>query len=192
MICLKWGEKYALFPLFCIMNIPKYHTDRLLLRPTLAEDAPLILALLNTPKWLENIGDRHIHTIKDAEQYIALKMTPQYERLGFGNFTVIRKSDGAKMGTCGLYDRDGLEGVDIGFAFLPEFERQGYGYESAKKIQQLGFEIFGVTKISAITTPSNIASQKLIEKLGLTFIQMIQLPDEDVELMLYEVTKDEY
>ena len=38
------------------------------------------------------------------------------------------------MGSCGLYDREGLDGVDIGFAFLPQFEGQGFGFEAAKKV----------------------------------------------------------
>ena len=36
------------------------------------------------------------------------------------------------MGTCGVYARENTDNApDIGFAFLPEFEGKGYGYESA-------------------------------------------------------------
>jgi len=169
-------------------NMKKYksfETERLYLRPSELTDAPFVFKLLNTPKWIQNIGDRNVKSVADAERYIQEKMLPQQERLGFGNYFVIRKSDGVIMGSCGLYDRDGLEGVDIGFAFLPEYESKGYGYESAARIMKAGVEEFGVRKISAITIPENIASQKLIEKLGLTFEKMMKLPDDDVELMLY-------
>jgi len=113
-------------------------------------------------------------------------MLPQLERLGYGNYTVIRKSDRAKIGTCGLYDRKGLEGVDIGFAFLPAYEGQGYGYESANKIKEAGLSVFGIKKLSAITAKENIASQKLLEKLGFYFSEFVTLPDDDEEeLLLY-------
>jgi hypothetical protein len=46
-------------------------------------------------------------------------MTPQLKKLGFSSYTVIRKTDNAKVGSSGLYDREGLEGIDLGFAFLP-------------------------------------------------------------------------
>lgn len=102
-------------------------TERLRLRSTSEEDADFVYRLLNSPQWLKYIGDRKVYSIEDARGYIQKKMLPQLERLGHSNFTVIRKSDGARMGSCGLYDREGLEGVDIGFAFLPEYEGQGYG-----------------------------------------------------------------
>lgn len=164
-----------------------FETERLFLRPTAEEDAAFILELLNTPKWLINVGDRNVRSIDDAKAYIQNKITPQLERLGFANYTVIRKSDGAKMGSCGLYDREGLEGVDIGFAFLPQYEGQGYAFESAQMVKEAGIKHFGIKQISAITIPENMASRKLIEKLGLKFVETINLPDDEVELLLYRV-----
>ncbi len=172
-------------------NYKSFETERLFLRPSTLQDAPFVLKLLNTPKWLKNIGDRNVKSIADAEQYIKDKMLPQLERLGFGNYFVIRKSDGVTIGSCGLYDRDGLEGVDIGFAFLPEYEGKGYGYESAAKIKEAAFNEFGITKIGAITIRENIASQKLIEKLGLTFQKMVNLPDDEEELMYYSINREQ-
>ena len=116
-------------------------------------------------------------------------MLPQLERLGFGNYTVIRKSDQAKMGICGLYDRDGLDGLDIGFAFLPEYEGKGYAFESANKLKQVAFTEFGITEIVAITTQDNTASQKLLEKLGLTLTGATKIPNDNEELLLYKISK---
>ncbi|WP_299213300.1 GNAT family N-acetyltransferase [uncultured Aquimarina sp.] len=163
-----------------------FETERLLLNPATIEDAAFYLELLNSPKWLQNIGDRNVKSIEDAERYITEKMTPQLERLGYSNYTVIRKSDNAKLGCCGLHDREGIEGVDIGFAFLPKYEGKGYAYESALKIKEVGIAEFGIQKISAITIPENKSSQKLLEKLGFTFIKIINIPNDDEDLMLYE------
>lgn len=165
-----------------------YHTDRLTLRPTQIEDAAFILKLLNTPKWIKNIGDRKVRTEEEAATYIKTKMYPQLKRLGYGNFTMIKKTDGTKIGTCGLYDREGLDGLDIGFALLPDHERQGYGYEAAQKILQLAFNVFNISSLSGITTHENIASQKLLEKLGLEYIGTTRIPNDDEELLLYQIT----
>lgn len=99
-----------------------FETERLFLRPVFVEDAAFIFQLANSPKWLKYIGDQNIQSINDAEEHIKEKMYPQLKQLGFGNYAVIRKKDGVKMGTCGLKNRDGIEGVDIGFAFLPAYE----------------------------------------------------------------------
>lgn len=170
-----------------ISTDPTYETERLIIRPTTTEDAAFIHELMNSKGWLEFIGDRGIKTIEDAKNYILEKMRPQQERLGYSNNTVIRKSDGAKLGSCGLYDREGLEGVDIGFSFLPQYGKKGYAYESAVKVKELALTKFGLTQINAITTPVNVKSQKLIEKLGLRFVKMIRLPKDEEELMFYQL-----
>lgn len=168
-----------------------YETERLILRPTSDEDAEFILELYNTPKWKANIGDRNIHSPNDALKYIQEKMQPQLDRIGFSNNTIVRKEDGAKVGTCGLYDREGLDGVDIGFALLPQYEKMGYAYEAANKVKELAISQYGIKKISAITIEANIDSRRLIEKLGLTYKGITRVPDDDEDLMLYEFHVEE-
>lgn len=164
-----------------------FETERLLLKPMSTEDAPFLLELLNSPKWIKYVGDRNVHTIEEAANYIKTKMKPQLIKLGFSNYTVIRKTDKVKMGSCGLYDREGIEGVDIGFAFLPQFEKMGYAFESAGKIKEVGLSQFNLKLISAITTKENTDSQKLLEKLGLKYIKTINIPDDDEDLLLYRL-----
>ncbi len=166
-------------------ELKSFETERLILKPTTENDALFLLELLNTPKWLKFIGDRNVKTIEDTKAYIENKITAQIKKLGFSSYTVIRKSDGVKVGSCGLYDRDGIEGIDIGFAFLPQFEKMGYAYESAHKIKEVAIHHFGINQISAITTEDNIDSQKLLEKLGLQYIEIIKMGNE--ELLLYKL-----
>ena len=52
-----------------------YETERLMLKPTSIDDAAFVLAVMNTPKWIKNIGDRKVHSVEDAEQYICLLYT---------------------------------------------------------------------------------------------------------------------
>ena len=114
-------------------------------------------------------------------------MLPQLIRLGYSTYTLLRKVDNCKIGTCGLYGRDGLEGLDIGFALLPEYEMKGYAFESANKLKNVAFNEFGLTEIYAITEKDNISSQKLLEKLGLKLNGTTKLPDDKEELLLYKM-----
>lgn len=163
----------------------EFESERLLIKPTTAEDADLIYRLMNTPKFIQFVGDRQINSIEDAEKYIRVKMLPQLHRLGFSNYSIITKTNGEKIGTCGLYNREGIDGIDIGFGLLPEFECMGYGYESASTLMKAAFEDFGIEEIKAITTKDNISSQRLLGKLGLTNIGTVRLPNEDSDLLLY-------
>lgn len=182
-------------PVLCLIKktcrLKTFETERLILKPTTEEDAKFILNLFNTPKWIEFIGDRKLSTLNDAENYIKNKMTPQFERLGFGNYTIIRKHDGEKIGCCGLYDREGVDGIDIGFALLPDFEKMGYGYESASKLKEIAFNDFKLNQISAITSKNNNASQDLLSKIGLKFEKNIQLPNSNEEIFLFKLTQGE-
>ena len=138
-------------------------TERLYLKPTDKKDAAFILNLVNTPTWIKYIGDKNVNSKKDAEDYIEEKYLKQQERIGFSNFTVILKSNCKKIGVCGLYDRKGIEGLDVGFALLPKYEGQGFAFESATKIIEMGRAHLGIQKIKAITTKDNISSQRLLE-----------------------------
>ena len=108
------------------------------------------------------------------------------KKLGFGNYTVIRKADNVKLGSCGLYDRPGLEGIDLGFAFLPQHEKKGYAFEASKELLRAAVEDFGLKKINAITAGENLGSQNLLEKLGLVFTKTVRLPGKEEDLLFYE------
>ncbi len=165
----------------------RYETERLLVRPTSFDDASFILQLMNTPKWLANIGDRKVRTEADAKQYITEKMLPQLNSHGYSNCTIIIKTSQQKIGTCGLYHRDGLDHADIGFALLPEFEGKGFAFEAASQMIKLGFDKYRLPQISAITTKENLASQKLILALGLHFDKIINIPNDPEDLLLYHI-----
>ena len=50
------------------MDHKTFDTERVHLRPANLEDAAFILDLLNTPKWLQYIGDRNVRTLAAAEK----------------------------------------------------------------------------------------------------------------------------
>ncbi len=163
-----------------------YETERLILKPAEVQDADFFLELYNMPSFIQYIGDRNLRTKEDAENYIKYRFLPQFEKLGFGNYVVILKEDNTKIGAVGIFEREGLDVLDIGFSFLPNYEGKGFAYESANKLKEVAATDFGVQKISAITTKDNFSSQKLIEKLGLKFQKMVTIPNDDAELMYYE------
>ncbi len=169
-----------------IMKLKTLETERLILKLFDENDAEFLLELYNMPKFIEFVGDRNLKTGEDARDYITNRFFPQIQKLGFGNYVVMLKDSNKKIGAVGIFEREGLEVMDIGFSFLPEYEGKGYAFESAKKLMEIAKTHFGVEKISAITTKNNFSSQKLIEKLGLKFQKNIFLPNDPEELMYYE------
>ncbi len=164
-----------------------FSTERMNLIPTSEQDAAFVMELLNSPKFIQYVGDREVRSEKEARDYIRDRMLPQLERLGYSNYTLVRKADGIKLGCCGLYDREGLEGVDLGFALLPQFEGQGYAFEASEELKRAAKEVFGISVIKGITSKDHYVSQKLLEKLGMSRAGTVILPEEDEELLVFEL-----
>jgi RimJ/RimL family protein N-acetyltransferase len=160
-------------------------TARLILRWLSVEDAEFILRLLNEPSFVRFIGDKGVRTVDDARNYILRGPVDSYERFGFGLYLTELKDDGVPIGICGLLKRESLEDVDIGFAFLPQFWRKGYAFESSSAVMTYGRRVIGLNRIVAITSPENDASIKVLEKLGLSFERMIKLSEDEPEIKLF-------
>ncbi|MEO6346930.1 MAG: GNAT family N-acetyltransferase [Aquaticitalea sp.] len=164
-------------------------TNRLLIAKMTLKDAPFMLELLNTPNWLKHIGDRKVKTVEEAETYLKNGILKSYKESGFGFYKVLLKAKNNKIiGICGLVKREQFEDVDIGFAMLPEYERQGFGMEASLEIMKFAEQKLKLQRVIAITTQTNSNSIKLLEKLGLTYEKRIKPFDDGKELMLFAKT----
>jgi len=162
-------------------------TERLTLQQFTLADAPFILELLNSASWIKYIGDRKINTIEDAEKYLLNGPIKNYQNTELGLCLVKTKKENVSIGMCGLIKRDTLKDTDIGFAFLPQFEGKGYGFESASAVIKKAKEELKFNRIVAITVNYNHQSIKLLEKLGMTLEGNIYMEGDDEELMLFAI-----
>lgn len=160
-------------------------TDRLILQEFVTEDAPFLLELLNTPSWLKYIGDRGVHTIDQARDYARNRLIHSYARVGYGLFVTRLKESHAPIGMCGVLKRDTLEDPDLGFAFLPEYGKNGYAYEAASATVDFANKKLKMKRIVAITQADNNNSIRLLTKLGFGFEKTVVLAGDSQTLMLY-------
>ena len=163
-------------------------TDRLRLRwfQATAADADFLRALLNDPGWLANIGQRNVHSRRQALAWIATRHTAPYGRLGFGFWAVERQSDGRLLGMCGLVKRDTLMEVDVGYALMPEFRGQGYAREAAAACVRYALDVLGLPQVWGITDPGNAASAAVLRKIGLEDAGITQLVGEERDTWLFK------
>ena len=160
-------------------------TERLFLSHLSEKDSGFILELLNSPGWLQFIGNSKVKTKEDARDYILNGPVKSYQQNGFGLYLVKIRQDNSLAGICGLIKRDSLDDIDIGFALLPEFEGKGYAYEAASAVIAIEGKSNELKKIAAITNNDNISSIKLLNKLGFRFEKNLTLPGEYKEVMLF-------
>ncbi len=161
-------------------------TERLVLREIDENDTAFIIRLVNSPGWLQYIGNKQIYDTVSALAYIRNGPQKSYAVNGFGLYLAETRNSNEPIGMCGIIKRDGLENADIGFALLPEYTGKGYALEMAQATLLFANNRLGLKKITAITTQDNQSSISLLGKLGFHFVKTIRLQADEDLLLLFE------
>lgn len=166
-----------------------YETPRVVVRRLTLDDAPFILALVNEPGWLRWIGDRDVHSLEDARRYLRDGPLASYASHGHG-LCHVALLDGTPVGICGILSRPGLDAPDLGYAILAEHAGQGLATEAARATldhARLGRSVggLGLGRVLAITEVGNVASQRVLEKIGMRRDGTVRLPDAQAESARY-------
>ncbi len=163
-------------------------TERTILQEATFEDASFFIKLLNSPNWLEHIGDRDVTSKDKAIAYIQRSHIHFYKKYGCGMYKVILKKNNEPIGLCGLVKRPSLSDFDLGFAVLPAYEGFGYTYEVAKAVLKFAQTDLKLQKVVAFTTKENTKSQNLLTKLGLEYVDTRKVfEEEDMEFLFYQI-----
>lgn len=162
-------------------------TERLILRKFTLADASFILELVNTPTWLQFIGEKGVRNSQDAQNYLKNGSLKCYQENGFGFYLICGKSTQKPIGMCGFIKRQELEDVDLGFAFLPDYIGKGFGYEIAQATIEYGKDVLKLSRIIAIVDQRNIPSNALLQKLGFVFEKTIPFGEKKDLLNLYGI-----
>lgn len=160
-------------------------TQRLQLRPLTEQDGALMLAVWNDPAFIKYVRDLGIRTERHAREVIRNGAAMMFARYGYGPYCMSLKASGELVGICGLFKRDNLDHPDIGFSVLPDYCGKGLASEAAIAVVDYARDPLGIDVLSAIVSPENAASVRLIKKLGLKFERMITMPGETQSICLY-------
>ncbi len=163
----------------------RLETERLVLRPLTAADAPFVLAVLNDPGYLANVADRGVRTLEQAEAYLATAPVFRYGLDGLGFNVVELRATGEPLGICGLVKRDTLDAPDVGYAILERFRGRGYAREAAAAALAQGLGLLGYRRIVAITSPENSGSRRVLEAIGMRFEGLFPIQPYDRDSALY-------
>lgn len=144
-------------------------TDRLILRTFTIEDAELVYELNKDPEITIYTGDP-LRDIEHAREVLEKSILPQYALYNHGRWAVLLKPSHEFLGWCGLKYRPELNIIDLGYRFKRSAWGKGYATESANACLDYGFQKLGLERICAHAMPANIASVKVLEKIGMRFI----------------------
>ena len=150
-------------------------TDRLLLREIVEEDVHDFFELDSDPRVHRYLGKQPVQTLEQSREMIR-HVRQQYLDNGIGRWAVILKDSGSLAGWSGLKyelapinDQNGY--YDLGYRFKPAFWGQGIATETARVSLRYGFEQLQLEKICAAAEVANIASNIVLRKVGLQFVE---------------------
>lgn len=151
------------------MNIPTMTTSRLVLRAFTEKDVEPLHQILGERGTLRYFPNPDPPTREKVERLISGQLK-HWEEYGYGWWAVEPRSKNGLIGWSGLQFLPETEEVEVGYLLSKAFWGKGLATEAAQVCVQYGFENFPFESIVAIVHPENIASQRVIEKLGMSFI----------------------
>ena len=172
-------------------------TDRLELRPFEDRDLPFLIDLMAHAEVVKYLGGDGLPRTEEATRTWYGHMRNAYEE-GLGHWLVIRRSDGQRLGRCGLWrflvekgplrratwTHDGSgppdpelpqeSVIEIGYTFHRPFWGEGHATEAARAWRDRAFETLDVESVSSFVHPENTGSARVAEKNGMTVLERIR------------------
>ncbi|RKS25514.1 RimJ/RimL family protein N-acetyltransferase [Flavobacterium endophyticum] len=167
-------------------------TERLLLRELLPTDDVGMFELDSNPQVHIYLGNKPVTSIEQVREAIA-NIRQQYLENGIGRWAVILKETNEFIGWSGLKLEKNVNGYetfyDLGYRFIQKHWGKGYAYETAKAFVDFGFNDMKLEKINAYADFDNLASRRVLEKVGMHFVNAFD--DEGTQEAWYEIKKSE-
>jgi RimJ/RimL family protein N-acetyltransferase len=162
---------------------PRLETDRLVLRPFLAEDFESFARMCADREVMRYINDGRALTRGEAWRALAM-FAGHWGLRGYGQWAVVEKATGAFIGRAGLWNPEGWPGLEVGWFF--DRARWGHGFATEAGLAALdwAFRVLGAERVISVIHPKNVASIRVAERLGERFERAMVL-DGGIEVVVY-------
>ncbi len=138
-------------------------TDRLIIRSFTRDDIRDYAAIVGDPRVTRYLSNSVPHTLEESSAYIEKILNDEKES-GVVRYAVTLKESSELIGFCGFKQIG--ESVDFGWRYGFSHWGRGYGTEAAIAVLEYGIKVLKLTNIFSVAMAENIASVKIIQKLG--------------------------
>lgn len=167
-------------------ELPSLRTSRLTLRPLQPNDAEALHRIYQTEGVLRYFPNPIAPPLEKVQRLITAQQV-HWETQGYGNWGLLPDGEEEIIGWAGLQYLLELDETEVGFLLDQPFWGRGYATEAALASLQFGFEHFSLDHMIALVHPDNLASQRVIEKCGMTYMETISL--WGMELMRFRIER---
>ncbi len=142
-------------------------TNRLVLKEFSIDDIDGFFELNNDPVVLKYTGDKAFVNKTEVAEFIS--KYDQYEKYGFGRWSVYLKDTNQYVGFTGLRHSKESKDIDIGFRINRKYWGKGFATESAMASLNVAFHQYNVEQVTARAMKDNVASHTVIKKLAMKY-----------------------
>jgi RimJ/RimL family protein N-acetyltransferase len=169
-------------------------TERLVLRQWAADDLEALAAVFAAPSFWHFPFRRGL-THEETERFLERQLH-DWATHGFGSWAVEVKGDGRLAGYIGLsipnWLPQVLPAVEVGWRLHPDYWGRGLATEGGRASLRYGFEEHDLDRIISIAMPENVASLRVMEKLGMTEALRTWDAERDVSLVVHEIRRESH
>jgi len=175
-------------------------TERLILRPFAMSDASEFHQIITQEEVLRYLAEGLISLAelrKILDWLIDCYDRNSPQRIIKFTLAVTHKKTNKIIGWCGLGPLEfSPSEMEIYYGLSVDHWGRGLATEAAKALLDYGFQEIGLDTIVAVTKPENVASRRVIEKLGMKYREVVEnLPPESEfyeGMLCYSLDKSEY
>jgi RimJ/RimL family protein N-acetyltransferase len=171
------------------MRKASLETARLRLRPRTLSDLEANLAMDLNPQVHRYI---FVHGAPDEATHraeLTRRIRSAWPERG-GLWVVEWQNEPGFLGWCGLLPLESTGLIEIGYRYVPEAWGQGVATEAARAVLDHGFRVLGFDPVVAVAHPDNVASCRVLEKIGMRPEGLSRHYDAD--LAFYRLTRSQY
>jgi [ribosomal protein S5]-alanine N-acetyltransferase len=164
-------------------------TPRLNLRPLTAEDVDALHQLCTTAGVRKYLFD---DSIAPREQIEAFWQTSRdlFASSGYGLWAMRLADERELIGFCGYWFFHDPPELELIYAISETLWGKGLVVEAAQTLMKYGFARLGFSRIQASTDAPNLASARVMEKLGMTFLK--RGISDGLDTIYYSITREEF
>ncbi len=150
------------------MNIPIHTTSRLTLRGFRPEDIQILHEIVSDPLVIRYFPLADPWPLEVVQRWVE-KHWSHWEEHNFGWWAIDYHQTNELLGWCGLGVLDETGETEVLYLLKKSYWGMGLASEAAKYSLDCAFIDLGLDKVIGLTHPDNIASQKVLQKIGLSF-----------------------
>ena len=182
------------------MNKIFLESERVLITEITRSDANLLLDLDSDPEVMKYLTDGKPSSPQDiAAAMDRIMGVIEKFHYKFGFWLAFTKDTQEFMGWFhfrpGKSTPDDLKNIELGYRLKKKFWGKGYATEVSEKFIQIGFERYDIETIWATTMKKNLGSQRVMQKLGMSFAGDYTeplFPGSDQEAVKYVLSKTDW